>query len=106
VSEQTRHEAHIWLAEYRALREEILSKMESQRQYISLVVIAVGTIFVASVQSLTTSRSTGAILMLGYPLVSFFLAAGWGHNERRIGNIGKFIRDHIENNLGVEQSVK
>ena len=43
VSVQTRHEAHIRLAEYRALREEILSKMESQRQYISLVVIAVGT---------------------------------------------------------------
>jgi hypothetical protein len=41
--------------------------------------------------------------MLGYPLVSFFLAAGWGHNERRIRNIGKYIRDHIENNLGLEQ---
>jgi hypothetical protein len=58
----------IQLEEYRALRDEILSRLESQRQFISLAVIAVGTIFLASVQN--PDRTAGAIIILGYPLLS------------------------------------
>src|SRR5579885_283317 len=83
-------ETQIRLTEYVALREEILNKMESQRQFLSLAVIGIGTIFLASVQN--PNHNTGAILMLGYPLVSLFLAAGWEFQGRRIRQIGTYIR--------------
>jgi hypothetical protein len=92
-------DTYVQLEEYRVLRDEILSRLESQRQFISLAVIAVGTIFLASAQN--PNKTAGAIVILGYPLLSFFFASGWGHNDLRIRQIGEYIKQHIEKNLGI-----
>jgi hypothetical protein len=88
----------IYLAEFQALRAEILDRSNGQRQVLSLAIIAVGTLFAASVQSANAEQS--ALLLLGYPILALFLASGWGHHDRRIVQIGRYIHSHIEEALG------
>src|SRR5579859_4948694 len=90
----------IHLAEYQALRAEILNRFNVQHQLFSLAIIAAGTIFVASIQN--PNPTVGAILILGYPVLSLFLAAGWGHQDRRVWQAGTYIRERIETALGTE----
>lgn len=92
---------NIRLAEYSALRAEILKRFEIQFQLVSLAVIAAGTIFIAGIQS--SDHRVGAVLTLGYPILALFLATAWGHNDRRVWQLGTYIREHIETALGVDR---
>ncbi|HEY7832691.1 MAG TPA: hypothetical protein VIG30_03895 [Ktedonobacterales bacterium] len=91
----------IRLAEYQALRAEILNRFNIQHQLFALAIIAAGTIFVASVQN--PNPTVGAILILGYPVLALFLAAGWGHQDRRVWQAATYIRERIEPALGTER---
>lgn len=92
---------NIRLAEYSALRAEIFKRFEIQFQLVSLAVIAAGTIFIAGIQS--SDHRVGAVLTLGYPILALFLATAWGHNDRRVWQLGTYIREHIETALGVDR---
>lgn len=92
---------NIRLAEYNALRAEILKRFEIQFQLVSLAIIAAGTIFITGIQ--TADHRVGTVLILGYPILALFLATAWGHNDRRVWQLGTYIREHIETALGVER---
>lgn len=75
-----------YLAEYEALRNEIIKRTEIQHQLISLALIATGTF-------LTFATPTGK---LGYPIIGLFLAAAWVHNDCQIARMGWYIQQRIE----------
>lgn len=91
----------IRLTEYQALRAEILKRFDIQHQLLSLAVIAAGTLFVAGIQY--ANPTVGALIILGYPVLSLFLAAGWGHHDRRVWQAATYIRERIEPKVGVDR---
>lgn len=90
-----RFEAAI-VAEYTALRIEIVKRMELNHQVISLAIIALGTLLAAGIQA------KNAAVILIYPIVTVFLAGVWAYNERRSERIRAYILDRIEARVGQE----
>ncbi len=80
------------LAEYGALRAEILKRTDIQHQLLSLSLIALGTF-------VTIGFESSATLLLIYPILAMFLAASWSHHDIRIAQLGNFIRNHHEANF-------
>jgi hypothetical protein len=78
------------LAEYAALRDEILKRTEIQHQLISIALIATGTFL--AIQSVTVK--------LTYPILALFLSIAWVQSDIRIGQLGIYIREQIEGRLG------
>jgi len=78
------------LAEYNALRAEAIHRMGARHQIVALSVAVLGAILAFGKQPNT---------LIGYPILGFFLALGWAHNDFRIGEIGEYIRIHIEKKL-------
>lgn len=78
------------LAEYAALREEIVKRIELQHQLISLSVLVAGTFYSVGLQP-----NSSAVPLI-YPFLAIFLAAAWFHNELLVIQIGGYIRYRIE----------
>ncbi len=81
------------LAEYAALRDEILKRLELQHQSLSLGLIALGALIPLGVES------ESPIVILLYPIIVLFLAASWSQSDLRTGQIGTYIRENIEPRL-------
>jgi hypothetical protein len=84
------------LAEYGALRAEILKRTDIQHQLLSLSLIALGTF-------ITIGFESSATLLLVYPILAMFLAASWSHHDIRIAQLGDFIQRHHEEKFLGEQ---
>ena len=82
------------LAEYNALRDEILKRVELQQQILSLTLVIFGTILTFGLQVHSAS------IILLYPLLSLFLAASWRHDGLTVKRISIYIRDQIEAPIG------
>lgn len=80
------------LAEYAALRQEILKRMETQHQVVSLSLTAFGVLG-------TVGFNNNISALLAYPILSLFLAMAWSQNDIRIGQIGQYICEEIEERL-------
>jgi sucrose-6-phosphatase len=80
------------LAEYAALRAEILNRTEIQHQLISLALIAAGTFLTVGLQGSPT-------VTLAYPILAVFLAAAWAQNDTRVHQIGLYIKKRIEKRI-------
>src|SRR5215213_9015593 len=79
------------LAEYSALRDEILKRIELQHQILNLALIIAGTVISVGFQF-----SNGPIILLIYPPIALVLSAGWEQNNLRIRQIGAYIRERTE----------
>lgn len=90
--ETTFNSSGFHLAEYGALRAEILKRTDIQHQLLSLSLIALGTF-------VTIGLESSATLLLVYPILAMFLAASWSHHDIRIAQLGHFIRSHHEANF-------
>lgn len=88
--------------EYKALRNEILKRVEFRYQIINLILFAAGTFI-----SLGLQQKSASILLL-YPILSFFLILSWMHNGITLTHIGQYIREKIEpgTDLGWETQLK
>lgn len=75
--------------EYTTLREEVLKRIESRQQTISVALTLAGAF-------LGLGWNAGAVVILIYPLIAFLLAVGWAQNEIFIMQINTYIRDHLE----------
>ncbi|HUN07754.1 MAG TPA: hypothetical protein PLQ56_14185 [Aggregatilineales bacterium] len=75
--------------EYTALREEILKRIESRQQLISITLTIAAAV-------LGVGWTSGAVILLIYPLIATLMAAGWAQNEMMIRQITAYIRDHLE----------
>jgi hypothetical protein len=80
------------LAEYDALRGEILKRSEIQHQLLSFALAALGALIAVGL------RDTPSAL-LAYPILVLFLAIGWTYNDIQIAQIGLYIKYRIENHL-------
>jgi len=79
------------LAEYSALRDEILKRIELQHQILNLTLVIAGTVV-----SVAFQLSKGPIILLIYPPIALVLSAGWEQNNLRIRQIGAYIRERTE----------
>src|SRR5258708_10484017 len=78
-------------AEYKSLRDEMLKRMEFRYQIINLTLVSAGTLLATGVHEGTTSS-----VLLVYPLLGAFLAAGWAHNGNAVVPLARYIRDELE----------
>jgi hypothetical protein len=79
-------------AEYMSLREEVLKRIESRQQTISIALTLAGAF-------LGLGWNAGAVVILIYPLIALLLAVGWAQNEVFIKQINAYIRDTLENQV-------
>lgn len=75
--------------EYVSLREEVLKRIESRQQLISIALTIAGAF-------LGVGWGAGAVVLLLYPLIATLLAAAWAQNEVLIEQLNSYIRDHLE----------
>src|SRR5579859_1346774 len=90
------------IAEYNALREEILKLCELQHQIIALALLSFGTLMGVGLQSTNTNSS----IILIYPVLALFLAAAWLTHAYGIDMLGHYIENHIETHPEVKKSIQ
>jgi len=81
-------------AEYKALRDEIVKRLELQYQFMYMALIILGTTLGLGLQARASS------LVLVYPLIAPFLAAAWAYNDYIVRLLGKYIKVRIESGVG------
>lgn len=77
-------------AEYKALRDEILKRVEFRYQLLNITLISAGTLLGAGL------NANSAPVLLVYPIVAAFLAGGWAHNGEAIATMVKYVREELE----------
>ncbi len=82
------------IAEYSALRQEILARSQAQNQIITISLLVSGTLLTLG---LTHERGSSAFLVL--PAILFFLALGWSRHDLVIKRIGGYQRYCIESRV-------
>ncbi len=84
------------LAEYDALRAEVLQRTDAQSRVIWLTIAALGALLTVAFQSKELALS------FLYPLLAIFLAASWAHDDYRTRQKAIYIRLRIEERLGYD----
>jgi hypothetical protein len=84
------------IAEYTALREEMLKLTDMQHQLLAIALLSFGTLMGAGIQFKSTS------ILLIYPILALFLSAGWFNHAYGIDMLGHYIQNHIEVKVGTE----
>jgi len=87
--------ADLLLAEYKALRDEILKRMEMRHQFVFWGLMATGAFF-----TYAAARGVPASVPLLLPVYGFSLAWGWMHNDVRIAELGEYVQTEIESRVG------
>ena len=80
----TRDPTTFLLAEYDALRGEILKRSEIQHQLLSFSLAALGALMAVGLKDSPSA-------LLAYPILVLFLAVGWVYNDLQIAQIGLYI---------------
>ncbi|MBI5667083.1 MAG: hypothetical protein HZC41_03675 [Chloroflexi bacterium] len=75
--------------EYATLREEMLKRIDSRQQTISITLTLAGAF-------LGFGWGAGNVVILLYPLIALLLAVGWAQNEVFIKQLSAYIRDRLE----------
>lgn len=75
--------------EYAALREELLNRLSSRQQILSISLTLAGAFS-------GIGWTTSAVVLLMYPLIALLVAMGWAQNEVKIQQIRRYIREHLE----------
>jgi hypothetical protein len=78
-------EQNFLLAQYSALREEVLKRIELQHQLLLGSVVTVGTVL-----TISTQGGSPAVLVL-YPFLAMFLTLAWSQNDNRVRQITTHI---------------
>ncbi len=92
---ESNKDAALRVAEYTALRNEILKRTEIQQQIINFTLVATGAFF-----TLGSSQQNirGSFLFL-HPVLVFFFAMVWVDQDEWIGRIGPYLwrlEEHVE----------
>ena len=82
------------LTEYKALRDEIMKRIEFRYQIINLILIVSGTFLTVGIQA-----SIPASVLLVYPILALFLICSWAHNGVTTLRIAKYVRECIEQKM-------
>jgi hypothetical protein len=84
------------IAEFTALRDELVKLTDLQHQLLSIALLSFGTLMGAGVQFKNTS------IILIYPILVLFLNAAWFNHAYGIDMLGHYIQNHIETRVGTE----
>lgn len=79
------------IAEYNALRAEIIKRSEIRYQIISLTLIIAGTILTIGLPSTAPSY-----VLFVFPIIGCFLTGIWAHNVAVPRRISTYIKENIE----------
>jgi hypothetical protein len=85
--------------EYKALRDEILKRIEMRQNILSMsftLVIAFSTVAISIGIFRPDNRDFLGLAAFVYPPIATFLALSWAQNDHRISDIGYYIREQIE----------
>ncbi|UCC76608.1 MAG: hypothetical protein JSW37_14055, partial [Anaerolineales bacterium] len=82
------------LAEYQALRGEIVKRIELRQQVLSFTLLGAGGLLSLGLQS-DEVRVTLAILLM-YTVLALFLALVWMQSDLRVHDMAEYIRTRIE----------
>jgi hypothetical protein len=77
--------------EYGVLRGELIKRVEFRQRLIEITLIAAGAIL-----ALKPLGSAYGRVLLGYPVLVMFLAAGWLHQDLRVRRLATYVRTCIE----------
>lgn len=91
---ETQQTNELMIAEFNAIRAEILKRIEQRYQMFSLALLAPGTLLAFSLQA-----KNPAVALL-YPPFAYALAVAWSDSERSIRQLAEYIRKRIEARLG------
>jgi hypothetical protein len=91
-AETQRQREALVLAEYAALHSEIEKRVDLRQQLLLGLFVVAGTFLSLGVGDVV---GTGEITLI-YPIIAFCIAGSWAHNDRKIGDIGKYIFTEIE----------
>lgn len=83
------------IEEYKALRDEILKRLDVRYQLVNLTLVIIATLFSAGLQP-----NVAPSVLLLYPIVGMFLSAGWVQNNYTLYELADYIRQNIENKYG------
>jgi len=92
------------LAEFVALREELIKRQEMRFQLLTFTLIIAGTIL-----SLGTQKEVSVIVLLIYPILAFFLALTLVHIQIGAVEISQYLKEKIEDrflSLGWERYIR
>ncbi len=109
MADQVEHQAieeksEFVLAEYVALREEILQNGKTQFEIVAVAIVVAGTFLTFGMQ---TSIVFSEAALLVYPPLVTLLSAAWSFIDVDTGLVGEYIRDHIERNgMGWERHLQ
>ncbi|HEY0071757.1 MAG TPA: hypothetical protein VGE04_17475 [Chloroflexia bacterium] len=78
--------------EYKALRDEILKRIEFVYQTVTIILIVAGTFL-----SVGTQPGIPSVLLLIYPVLAFSILINWAYHIDLILQTGRYIRENIEN---------
>jgi hypothetical protein len=79
------------IIEYKALRDEVLKRIELRQQFVSMTLTIAGVFLGVG--------ATTATVALVYPPLAAFLAIAWMQNDERVKSLAKYIRRHIESSV-------
>ncbi len=82
------------MAEYNALREQILKCKDNQHQILTFSIIVLGTIMTIGY------NAANSVIILLYPIVALFLAAIWLENSLEGEITASYIQRFIESKVG------
>ena len=83
-----------YLAVYAAMRDEILKRMELRNNIISFTLVLAGVFLALGGQLSGEDPSPFPFLL--YPILAGCLAAAWTHSDIRVGDLGRYLKKHIE----------
>ncbi len=83
------------LAEYSALRSEILQRIDMRQQILTFTLVIAGTVLSLGVQT-----NISPLVLLIYPVLALFLATAWMHSDVRIWEVAEYIEKQLEPRLG------
>ncbi len=89
-----REELDLVLVEYKALRDEIVKRIELRQHVIIAAVTIAGVLLSIGV------RWQNTMVVMMYPSIATLLAIAWVHHDKAIGAMGKFILKRVEDRLG------
>ncbi len=95
TSDRQDTEVQVVLAEYKALRDEVLKRVEMRHHLLSYTLLAAATFL-----SVGSQEKVTPMIPLIFPVLAVFLAAAWTLNDLRVGELGYYVRTTIENRLG------
>jgi hypothetical protein len=90
VPESTRNDAAM-LEEYKTLRDEILSRLETRSRIVNLTLVVTGAVWSVALES----AAIAPMLWL-YPLLVLALATEWSFQGVSVRRLGKYIHEQIE----------